>query len=201
MRKKFTRRKFLKNSLRSSLVAGSGALAALGASKRGEAVQASAGTREEKGLSAGFGATESETLRVAIDEIIPATDGMPAASEAGGVEYLDRLVRSEPEIRRGFERGLLLIDSASRRLFNQDFAGLSRPRRVKVLAALEKDAPEVFSTLRDSVYEAYYTSPEVWKLIGYEFHPTIQAGPRMKPFDETVLAQVRKKPRLYREVE
>ena len=54
--------------------------------------------------------------------------------------------------------------------------------------------------LRDLVYEAYYTQPRVWKLIGYEFNPTNEAGPHLKPFDESVLAQVKKMPRRYREV-
>jgi hypothetical protein len=65
----------------------------------------------------------------------------------------------------------------------------------------KRTAPKCFSTLRDSVYEAYYIQPQVWKLIDYEFYPTDQPGPRMKPFDEAVLAQVRKLPKLYREVE
>ena len=68
------------------------------------------------------------------------------------------------------------------------------------LRALERDKPDTFAVLRDYVYEAYYTRPAVWKLIGYEFYPTNQAGPRVKPFDESALTQVRKKPRYYREV-
>jgi hypothetical protein len=71
---------------------------------------------------------------------------------------------------------------------------------VDALKRLERRPPaELFATLRDFTYEAYYTRPKVWKLIGYEFYPTNQSGPRMEPFDEAVLAQVRKMPRLYRE--
>ena len=31
-------------------------------------------------------------------------------------------------------------------------------------------------------------------------HPTNESGPHMKPFDDSVLAKVRKMPKLYREV-
>ena len=41
--------------------------------------------------------------------------------------------------------------------------------------------------------------PQIWKLIGYEFYPTDHQGPHMKPFDESVLAEVMKKPKFYRE--
>jgi hypothetical protein len=58
----------------------------------------------------------------------------------------------------------------------------------------------LFKVLRDFTYEAYYLQPKVWKLIGYEFHPTNERGPSMKPFDESALGEVRKRPRYYREV-
>ena len=84
--------------------------------------------------------------------------------------------------------------------FHQDFSSLPPAQRFETLTALEAGMPEAFAKLRDLVYESYYTQPAIWKLIGYEFHPTNEAGPHMKPFDESVLAQVRKLPKHYREV-
>jgi hypothetical protein len=142
-----------------------------------------------------------ETLRAAMDEIIPAAEDMPAASEVGGVEYLDRVARKEPEVKKALQRSLAALEELSSNHSGRSFASLSRGDRAKVLRKLEKQAPaELFTTLRDFTYEAYYTPPRVWKLIGYEFYPTDESGPRMKPFDESVLAKVRKKPKLYREV-
>ena len=55
-------------------------------------------------------------------------------------------------------------------------------------------------TFRNLVYEAYYTNPEVWPAIGYEFHSTGGVGPVMRPFDESILDEVRKRPKYYREI-
>ena len=88
----------------------------------------------------------------------------------------------------------------SKKNHRKQFASLASEQRVEILRAYERQSPEEFAALRDLVYEAYYTQPRVWRLIGYELHPTNESGPHVKPFDEAVLAQVKKMPRRYREV-
>ncbi len=78
------------------------------------------------------------------------------------------------------------------------FSKLSHSDRIAALKELEGTSAAHFTLLRDSVYEAYYTRPLVWKLIGYELFPTDHPGPHMKPFDKSVIAVVSKKPRYYR---
>ena len=136
-----------------------------------------------------------------MDEIIPSSDGMPAASAAGGLEYLERVCRQEAVIRVDLQQALDALGQMSETNFHAPFAGISSAQRVEILTKLETQSPEVFAKLRDLVYESYYTQPSVWKLIGYELHPTNGSGPQMKPFDDSVLAKVRKMPKLYREVE
>ncbi|MGA8597283.1 MAG: hypothetical protein WB676_21425, partial [Bryobacteraceae bacterium] len=80
------------------------------------------------------------------------------------------------------------------------FDRLSPEARVSVLKAYEESAPQNFALFRDCVYESYYTQPSVWRLIGYELYPTDHPGPHMKPFDENVLTEMRKRPKFYREV-
>jgi hypothetical protein len=148
-----------------------------------------------------FTPAERETLVAAMDEIIPTANDMPSASQAGGLDYLERVMPTVQGLLEQFRQGLGKLDAESRKLAGQPFAKLSRPERVKVLTALERDAaPDLFATLRDFVYEAYYTRPDVWRRIGYESHLTDHRGPQMKPFDESVLAQARKRGKLYREV-
>ena len=183
-KKTWTRRRFLGTGLAGSVVMGSGSLPVLGATA----------------TAPGFAPHQLQVLRAAMDEIIPAADGMPAASAVGGLEYLDRLAR-RAEFKKQFEGILAALGEASRRRFGKSFLALPGAERVAALAELEKKAaPESFRTLRDYVYEAYYTQPQVWKLLGYESHLTNQGGPRMKPFDEAILAKVRKMRKLYREV-
>lgn len=193
MKKKWTRRKFLETGLKGSVVVGAGAM---GAASRSPLIT----TRENQPPESPFARGERETLRAAMDEIIPASDGMPAASEVGGVEYLERVARETPGIRKNLVKMLSALENLSRKHSGTAFASLPGENRVEALKDFEVESPEDFATLRDLVYESYYTQPKIWKLVGYEFYPTNQSGPRMKPFDDAVLAKVRKMPKLYREV-
>jgi hypothetical protein len=195
MNYKRSRRLFLKTSMESSL-----ALGAFSISMMASAAPVSIGAAQGS-ASSGIDPRLKDLLRVAMDTIIPATDGMPSANAAGGVRYLERLAQSEPVIKRKLEGSLNALNQVSLKFFNSEFSALPPEKRVESLKQLESQAaPELFADLRDSVYESYYTQPLVWKLIGYEFYPTNHHGPHMNPFDETVLSQVKKMGQLYREV-
>jgi hypothetical protein len=182
---KFTRRRFLGAAL-----AGSAVISA----------KADVEPALKRPSSTVLGPGQRESLRAAMDEIIPSSDVMPAASAAGGLEYLERVCQQELETRVDLQQVLDLLGQISERNFHAAVAGISSAQRIDILTELESQSPEAFAKLRDLVYESYYTQPIVWKLIGYELHPTNQSGPHMKPFDDSVLANVRKMPKLYREV-
>jgi Gluconate 2-dehydrogenase subunit 3 len=194
MKKRWTRRKFLESTLKSSIAAG-GALGA-GVVMPAEPRTVNQGQQNSDALDV----QQRELLRVAMDEIIPAVDGMPAASEVGGVEYLTRIARGNPKIRKDLQKSLSTLAEFSRKQFGKEFTSLARPERVEALKKFEALRPrQNFVKLRDYVYEAYYTQPKVWKQLGYPFYPTNAAGPRMKPFDPSSLDGVRKIGKLYRE--
>jgi len=193
MNRRWTRRRFLETGLKGSILVGSGATGTLGA-------PSAAAEPQTRPPVSGWGQPQRELLRAAMDEIIPAGDGMPAASAVGGVDYLDRLASQASDIRAELERSLTALQELSRQQLGKDFTALSPEDRLETLKKLEKQRPEALASLRDYVYESYYTQPQVWKLVGYEFYPTNAAGPKMKPFDESVLAKVKKMPKLYREV-
>jgi hypothetical protein len=143
---------------------------------------------------------ESARLRLVMDEIIPATNSMPAASEVGGVDYLAHLMSSDREIAEKLKSGLAAVEKISHAQTNAPFVSLSKEKRIEILTALEHEDQHAFDTVRDYVYEAYYTNEKVWKLVGYHNFPTTDAGPHMGAFDEQLLANVRKRPKLYREI-
>jgi hypothetical protein len=194
MNRRWTRRRFLETGLKGSIMVGSGV--ATGTLRAKEA----AAERQARLPVSGLTQAQRELLRATMDEIIPAGDGMPAASAVGGVDYLDRLVSQDSDIRAELERSLTAVQQLCRQQLGKDFIAISQEDRLETLRKLEKQQPEILASLRDYVYESYYTQPRVWKLIGYEFYPTNGAGPKMKPFDESVLAKAKKMPKLYREV-
>jgi hypothetical protein len=194
MNRRWTRRRFLETGLKGSIMVGSGV--ATGTLR----AKAPAAERQARLPVSGLTQAQRELLRATMDEIIPAGDGMPAASAVGGVDYLDRLVSQDSDIRAELVRSLTAVQQLCRQQLGKDFIAISQEDRLETLRKLEKQQPEILASLRDYVYESYYTQPRVWKLIGYEFYPTNGAGPKMKPFDESVLAKAKKMPKLYREV-
>jgi hypothetical protein len=144
-------------------------------------------------------APANPTLQKAMDAIIPPGDGMPSASEAGGLRYLTTLMQKEPGIAAEINQCLLLLDETATALFEKPVDQLSAEQLVSTLARFEAQKPVSFALLRDYVYESYYTQAAVWKLIGYDFYPTDHSGPHMQAFDDSVLAPVRAMPRCYRE--
>ena len=126
---------------------------------------------------------------------------MPSASTVGVVEYITALTTQNPSIRKTLFLNLNQLQILSQTKFKASFPRLTPKQRVSVLQLMEQQQLASFSSLRDYTYEGYYTQPKVWKLMGYDFKPTNGGAPRMKPFDEAALAQVRKKPKYYREAQ
>jgi hypothetical protein len=144
-------------------------------------------------------AIDRDVLGAASDGLIPESDGMPAASAIGAVEYVVRLSAEVPAIGGSVAAALETLESTSRTRFSRGFAHIEAAQRVELLTQLERNTPPQFAALRDAVYEAYYTNPRVWTLLGYDHSPTDRPGPHMTPFDPTLLARVERMPRRYRE--
>jgi Gluconate 2-dehydrogenase subunit 3 len=139
-------------------------------------------------------------LKTIMDLIIPASDGMPSASEAGGVAYLQNVMQRNKDAARDITKGLDVAEALSERSFKTRFIQLDKNDQIAILREMEAAALGVFDGLRAYVYESYYTQPAIWKLIGYELYPTNQLGPHLKPFDDSLVANVRTMPKLYRDV-
>lgn len=139
-------------------------------------------------------------LATVMDLLIPESDGMPSATQAGGLHYLQSLMHRDKDAATDISKALQVAEAFSMRSFQKSFASLATHDQIAVLTEMENTALGVFDLLRAYVYESYYLQPGIWKLIGYELYPTDHAGPHMKPFDDSLVANVRKMPKLYREV-
>jgi hypothetical protein len=141
-----------------------------------------------------------KTLTAAMDEIIPSGDGMPAASETGGLNYLLKLLEQFPDQAKKLSTGLTGLNDQCQKKFSKDFTKITSGERISLLQEQEKNNPVFFNQLLEYTYESYYLSPQVWKLIGYEPHPTMSAGPLMEPFDEKLLDRMRTLPALFKNI-
>jgi choline dehydrogenase-like flavoprotein len=116
---------------------------------------------------------ESERLLVAIDAVVPADD-FPSASQAGGVQFLSRLVESErPEWADRIVAVLDLLDSRS----GGRFAALDAAAREGVLDGLVDD-PE-YRWFAHLVQAGFYADPAnggndeaaSWQMVGWDPAP------------------------------
>jgi len=154
-----------------------------------------------RGASQGLPASDRRRLRAAVDTIIPSEGRMPAASTVGGVAYIEGMAARDAAFRTLLVDGLRALETRSRAVWRRGFADTTAAQQAECMGHLETtNAPAGFvAALRDAVYEAYYSNPEVWKRIGYQF----RSGPRrtaaLEPFDPQAVARVRGMGRLYRE--
>jgi hypothetical protein len=132
------------------------------------------------------------SLQAAVDEIIPAGGAMPLASGAGALPYLERRRAEEPAFAKNLDAGLESLDRLCHESSGVAFSAASREQRIGALRALESSLPQLFAELRDTTYEAYYTNPEVWRLIGYDFRASPVPTAVLPEFDQTLLARVRR---------
>lgn len=152
--------------------------------------------------SARFPAVERGTLRAAIDVIIPADGRMPAATAVGGLDYVERVAASDGKLRELLIDGLRALDAHSRKTSGVAFVDSRPAEQTAAIAHAEKtdSPPGLFAALRDVVFEAYYTQPEIWKQLGYTFRRSNRRTAALEPFDERRLERVRAMPPFYRPV-
>jgi hypothetical protein len=93
------------------------------------------------------------TLAALADILVPAAEGMPAASEAGVAErWIDQVLEARPDLVEPLQRILAAARSAEGAPF---------------LEALEANDPAAFNELAVAVVGAYYLNPDIHRLLGY----------------------------------
>ena len=149
-----------------------------------------------------LGAAHRRTLRAAADVIIPAHRRMPSAAAVGAVGYIERIAATDAALKQQLLDGLERIELNASTTNGSRFDLLPVVRQVEVLADLERtNTPSnFFPMLRDLVYEAYYTQPRVQQLIGYSFRSGRRRTAPVQPFDERLVARVRRQKATYRRV-
>jgi hypothetical protein len=101
----------------------------------------------------GEAALDRETLAALADVLIPAADGMPAASEAGAAgEQLDEVLRVRSDLGEPLQR-------LSERARGADPAG--------EVERLQAEEPDAFEALSTAIAGAYFLNPDVRRRMGY----------------------------------
>ena len=143
--------------------------------------------------------TEADALFLAVaDTIIPRQGQIPAASEVGASKYVQRRVAGDASFSKRLASTLQSIEALSRERFQVAFFSASHEQKVSLLKDFENKSSENFAELRDTIYESYYTNPEVWRLLGYTFRSGPKRTTELAAFNEKLLARVKTMPARYR---
>ena len=146
-----------------------------------------------------FVESQLELLRHVVDCLIPGTGEMPAASETGAAEHIDSVAGTSARLRRQLLDGLRDIEITAARI-GGDFVSLSEKERVEALQSVEASSPAFFRELVRHTYNAYYTTPEVLKLIGMEGRPPQPLGYPLERGNLGPLERVKARGTAYRQV-
>ena len=122
--------------------------------------------------------TEQLALLEAIqNRLIPAQDGMPGAGDAGCPMTIDRFLSERPALRRTVIAALNAVEAAAAGAASEAtatagathvaFLSLTDAARDEVLRGVEAAHPELFKTLLNQTYTAYYTNPAVLLILGW----------------------------------
>jgi len=125
-------------------------------------------------------------LALLADQLIPAGDGMPSASEAGVAgEWLDAIVAAEP----GFGPALASVLAE---------ADVSDP--AGALKRIETTDPNGWGTLTTVVAGAYFLNPAIAEKVGYPGRPAIPVDDGTEPdwLQDGLLDSVKSRGTIYR---
>ncbi|MGH7118828.1 MAG: hypothetical protein ACREFP_07550 [Acetobacteraceae bacterium] len=110
-------------------------------------------------------ATRAAFLAIA-DVLIPEAEGMPAASQVGVGDALERLLGLRPDLVESFRRGITACAGGDPRLSAE---------------RLNREDPQALSAIGLIAAAAYYMAPRVRELIGYPGQESRPASPSETP--------------------
>lgn len=144
-----------------------------------------------------FTEAQRALLTAVLNRIIPAEDQLPGAGDLGVADFVEQVAGQGASMRRLFIEGLALIEITAVQLQGKEFSELSSTAQDAVLKEVETRNFSFFDTLIRQCYNGYYTSPEVFQLIGYQ--RKLAHEYQHQPFDESLLEPQRQRQPFWRE--
>lgn len=139
-------------------------------------------------------AHELATITVLCDIILPADNRSPSASQVGVPQFIEFMLKDQPDMQTPIRGGLNWLDHECRNRFGKSFTDCTGPQRIAVvddIAYPAKAKPEFspgvafFSRMRNLTAAGYFTSKPGITNIGYMGNTPHQwAGPPQDVLDQ-----------------
>ena len=143
---------------------------------------------------------QREMLTRLLDRLIPPEGDMPGAGQVGVADYMESVSRRSPHEARTLLDTLKQADALAGSRHLKAFRDLSGPQQDAVLKEVEDRNPNLFLEFVHHTYSGYYTNPSVVGRLGADAGPPQPRGFPIKPFDPSIVDQVRKLGSHYRAV-
>jgi hypothetical protein len=137
---------------------------------------------------------QQRILDAVLDAVIPPSEtrGMPGAGEVGVGDPVAAFLARAPEHEPGVAAGLSALGLG--------FLELGPAERAEALTALAAKQPGFLPFLIFQTYRSYYQTPAVLEALGVPPRPPHPQGYPIEASDWTLLAPVRARGKLYRDV-
>jgi hypothetical protein len=148
-----------------------------------------------------FTTEQRAMLACVLDLLIPPSrDGrLPGAGEAGVGARVDAVAQRDAGFQQLVATGLAALDEHARAAGAAAFADLAPEARLAALHAIAAAHAAFVPALLFHTYAGYYMEPRVVAALGVASHPPFPKGFALAPFDEALLARVKKREKLYRD--
>ncbi|WP_057940239.1 gluconate 2-dehydrogenase subunit 3 family protein [Algoriphagus resistens] len=119
---------------------------------------------------------ERKKLTTLVDVILPKDEESPAASEVGVVDFMEFMMKDQPDNQTPMRGGLMWLDFEAEEKFAKPFNELSESEVITIVDEVawpDKAKPEYegavrwFNMLRNLTCSGYFSTEAGWKYIGY----------------------------------
>ncbi len=119
---------------------------------------------------------ERKKLSTLVDIIMPKDSESPAATEVGVVDFMEFIMKDQPNYQTPMRGGLMWLDFESDEKFGKPFTELSQAEVLQIVDEVawpEKAKPEYeggvrwFNMLRNLTCSGYFSTEAGWKYMGY----------------------------------
>ena len=147
-----------------------------------------------------FSPAQRSLLTGVINRIIPANGKLPGAGTLGVAAFTEDAAAATPSLTRLFNEGLAQIAVVAGQNSHQGFDSLSDSAKDDLLRTIEAAGPVFFDQLVLQTYNGYYTSPEVFEIIGYAAPKLAPPGAHPELLDVSLLDQQRDREPFWKKV-
>jgi hypothetical protein len=144
--------------------------------------------------------SDRRNMRIVLDRIIPAVDGLPGAGSMGLLETVEEMAAGHGRFRTALVRFLDALSLDMEVEAAGGFTALSEERQVEAIREIESSLTREFNHMLEAVYLAYYSDPRVHQRIGWRTGPLQPHGFQLAKFDASVLEKVRQREPFWRKV-